>query len=1356
MATRSRPPQSSPMSSTRRNVQRLAAAALPVGFRGGGLEVSRLPFVERDDINQLDKVAKDAGFQKQPDPYGIKDSYIHPDGSWIAMTLRSVERGYEDETFRFVPTKLESLPVLPVGQDYAAQAFPPKSTSTLRADLQSKGFVETYPNLFIHADQSWVAVFHDGTVVRGVGEQQLDPTDFPAPPRPSKPASDTASKTSPTTLAAGTPIANDGGSPLVKATAPATKEDVELMEAVVAALHPRMRAELSAAGYTINVSRHSVTNADPTLRGRAIPSPAATLIDHAEGLHRSGGRGGPWIGVRTYRKDGGLRLDVSTVLHEIGHAYDLLIGADTNGALHIQKPFADAFQAEHKRLPPYFHTQEEFAAETFAIYMLDPERCQRQFPLAFAALDAVHGSRLPDGKALAGITAKQRPKAVVNLAPGEDPMKRLTFLENANRARSEAGIPTQPYIFTLSGKLDFGAPVLVRELGELLRTTRQPGVGAYRPDECVVELKAAHFSSASEMQKVLDEIAQSGRATLLYVEDLASVATSSPGLAVLERHLDINGAQTPLVFAGEPTALSATDGVFPKIVRYPYAIDPLSAKDQAAVVMRYAADENFTVTSTVEKALAQRARGGGYEQTNELWQALKKAQVGRVSSSSSTDVSTVSRITKPDVDAMAMKAVKDPAAEMERLIGQEGAKHQVKAIVGTLKVAALRAQHGMPVGQRPRLNLLFAGPPGTGKTTVAELFTEMLMQVGYLKNPTMKKVTIQDILSGSPEQSIKRLFEENKGGVIFVDELHQLADTPEGKRAFRAMIPYLASSEYADTVFIGAGYSDELTELIRNVDAGGERRFTTVPFDTFSQDQLGSILDSMAADRHIVMDSAARAAALAFVDHRKRITKNFGNAGEVGNALDEAAKRQVSRLSDADPTKITKKDLESFTPEDFAIPARITTEEVWKEINALEGLDDVKAELERLATLIDYGKTKGKAPHEVVEPYFIIDGPPGAGKTTLARLLARFGAAYGLIAQGDVVERQGASIQGRFVGQTSGDVAKVFEGAWGRLLFLDEVSGLAKAGGTFKDEAATVILKQMEDYRGKFMMVVADYPENVNMFLDLNAGLPRRFGTRFTLPEWKPEQAARALATKLAEDGADASVIGDRLVEGFAELAKLPGWSNGGDVRTMRQLVEKHIASAASKAGADVDTDSLLPKAFEAALADLSRQKEALAARAPARKDDGSAYDVAVEVKSAAVDEKAEAELFSDADRTLLAAFEAVDQQFAAHFDAAGPDALMKAQADPKSDYMKAVAEKLGVDAKEAVEQAEQVRVKIRQLVETEEVVQRFQYHCPYCGGIDSGSCAYITMPMEWKVQHSLKKPWTETTRKTEVVETEL
>jgi SpoVK/Ycf46/Vps4 family AAA+-type ATPase len=126
---------------------------------------------------------------------------------------------------------------------------------------------------------------------------------------------------------------------------------------------------------------------------------------------------------------------------------------------------------------------------------------------------------------------------------------------------------------------------------------------------------------------------------------------------------------------------------------------------------------------------------------------------------------------------------------------------------------------------------------------------------------------------------------------------------------------------------------------------------------------------------------------------------------------------------------------------------------------------------------------------------FALVGPPGTGKTTVARLIGRALKEEGLLSSGHLVEATGKDLVAEFVGQSAPKTAQLFESAMGGTLFIDEVQSLS-AEGEFHVEARQAMLKYLEDRKGEMAVIVATYPDKFEDFLSADQGLDRRFDQR--------------------------------------------------------------------------------------------------------------------------------------------------------------------------------------------------------------------------------------------------------------------
>lgn len=274
------------------------------------------------------------------------------------------------------------------------------------------------------------------------------------------------------------------------------------------------------------------------------------------------------------------------------------------------------------------------------------------------------------------------------------------------------------------------------------------------------------------------------------------------------------------------------------------------------------------------------------------------------------------------------------------------------------------------------------------------------------------------------------------------------------------------------------------------------------------------------------------------------------------------------------------------SPESMAGQAEL--EQVKEEMSHIVGLGSVKDYILSLEDNFKMQQLRRERGLKAESPsmHMIFTGNPGTGKTTVARLTARYLKAIGALTGGQLVEVTRADLVGQYVGHTAPLTQKAIQSALGGVLFIDEAYSLYRGrDDSFGLEAIDALVKGMEDHRDRLVVILAGYSREMEEFLTANSGLRSRFPNLIEFPDYTAEELLDITRSIVAGKGYRLDPACDAPLLGYYEAMQLTGDARvNGNGRMARNKVEAAELACARRnmraAEGERDLELLLPEDF--------------------------------------------------------------------------------------------------------------------------------------------------------------------------------
>lgn len=457
-----------------------------------------------------------------------------------------------------------------------------------------------------------------------------------------------------------------------------------------------------------------------------------------------------------------------------------------------------------------------------------------------------------------------------------------------------------------------------------------------------------------------------------------------------------------------------------------------------------------------------------------------------------------------------------------RMVGLRKVKEEITRIVEYAEFVRLRKTHGFDACFSP-IHLIFAGSPGTGKSTVANMVGELFKVLGLLSNGKVYHFKRRDFVqegAAVEEQLVRRALQTSYGGVLYIEEAGDLFHEGEEEDRGIAALGILHSillHEKPEVLVILEDGEDEINYLL-NMLPDLKKVFTKyLYFENYTPDELMDITRSKLKKLQYRFTPAAeekfyKQLQMACVDKEE----DFGNGHYIDEKLEEAARQMAKRLISQKQGEYNKDELMLMEADDIVLPEAGDPNKSMEKLNAMVGLGELKHSIAQHLNYVYFIRERQKHGFADILPplNMVFSGNPGTGKTTVAKMMGEIYHAIGIVSRPNVVIQDGRNL----AADTGIPPVQVSEAlvdmSTGGILYISQADVLLQT------EYGKVILEILlgnlstEECENR-IVVLGCYPDKVDLLLKIYPGLAEFFPYRFNFTDYTPDELLKIAESKL-------------------------------------------------------------------------------------------------------------------------------------------------------------------------------------------------------------------------------------------------
>ena len=456
-----------------------------------------------------------------------------------------------------------------------------------------------------------------------------------------------------------------------------------------------------------------------------------------------------------------------------------------------------------------------------------------------------------------------------------------------------------------------------------------------------------------------------------------------------------------------------------------------------------------------------------------------------------------------------------PLDEIQNHKGWDNFKARMEEMQTRCEVGEMRERKGLAKNP-PRLHTAIVGNTGTGKTTAVELMAKFYKHLGLLDTDQIWTTRVSTIATSSingENEAINSAVERAQGGTLVIDRAHDLFKTDKPNydtegRIVRALVDALNNTKYARWMLVLVGEPEGMEYLLASYPELKKCLTAPIYLEDFKPAELFSMFDSYCKKRSLKLSDEARQKLQMYILHKyNHRGVGFQNALLVQNLFDDEVIPAMYRRLRSNPPQ-TKDSLELVLPEDIPVVGN-SSNVAMADLDELIGLGKIKTKVKDYLNAIKLASRRMEMglPTNMPRLHMAFLGNPGTGKTTVAEIIGKVFASWGILSGGRVIRTEKSQMVGQYIGETEFKMTNLLARARGNILFIDEAYQLVEGG---EKDHGRIVMNSLLTELGKdnldMVVILAGYTAPMKKLLESNEGIESRFPNVFNFDDYTTDE----------------------------------------------------------------------------------------------------------------------------------------------------------------------------------------------------------------------------------------------------------